>query len=199
MSAMNAEIKKTAAEEGARADLQSGESLLHCDIGKAQISAYGRLVMGLLLVVLAIWSFAMGFSESEYSVTLSLWQGFIICIFLVILGGSFIYSGLKNSVLSAGSYFFVTSQRLCLMQKNISGKLNKTDIPLTSVTKIDAMTFSSGIWRGGRSSGLRRADTFVELITSEKKRITFSTRDPELMRAFVLSAIDEMKGSNSGG
>jgi len=196
---MNVELKRNAAAEDARADLQPGESLLHCDIGKALVSSYGRLLLGLALIVAAIWSFSMGNadSDSEVAIITSSLQGIIFCVVFIALGLIFFFNALKDNFLSAGSYFFVTDRRLCLMQKNFTGKLVKTDIPITSVVKIDVVDSSSDVRRQGRSPGLKRFDKYVLMKTNEKQ-IAFVPRDPDLMRAFVLSAIDERKDSESG-
>jgi len=194
---MNTDFKNNAAAEGARTDLQPGESLLHSDIGKAQTSSYGRLMLGVFLIILAVWSYTLGFGEGENTIALGHWQGFILCFFLVVLGVSFIHNGLKNGFLSAGSYFFVTSQRLCLMHKSISGKMIKQDIPIASILTIDVMTSSSGIWRSGKSPGLGKTTSFIAITTTGDKRTTFSPCDPALMRTSVLSAIDEMRAGGN--
>jgi len=192
---MNADLKNNAVAKSARADLQPGESLLHCDIGKAQTSSYGRLIMGLFLIVLAIWSFGLGFGEDENSIAIGHWQGLVLCFFLVVLGVSFIHNGFKNGFLSAGSYFFVTNQRLCLMNKSYSGKLIKQDIPIASVLTIDITTSSSGIWRNGKSPGLGKPSSFITITTTDEKRTTFSPGDPAPMRTKAMAALDEVKNS----
>jgi len=189
---MDVELKRNAAAEEARAGLQPGESLLHCDTGKALVSSYGRLLLGLALIAAAIWSVSMGNVDSEVAITASPLQIMIFCVVFVAFGLLFVFNALKDSFLSAASYFFVTDRRVCLMQKNISGKLVKTDIPIESVVEIDAITLTSGVWRKGRSAGLKRFDKYV-LIKTNEKQISFVPRDPELMQAFVLSAIDEKK------